>query len=106
VSDELRVAVPPDLVEAIARLAADLVLAELEPPTEAAPWLTVADYAREHRTTPEAVRARIRRGALEARKPPGAREWLIPNSAQAGGHGARLAAHSKSAPAPQQRSGA
>jgi hypothetical protein len=53
---------------------------------EPAPFLTVAEYAQMHHTTPAAVRARIRRGALEAIRPPGGREYLIPNGEQAGGH--------------------
>lgn len=51
--------------------------------TEAPPFLTVAQYAELHHATPAAVRARIRRGALEAIRPPGGREYLIPND---GGH--------------------
>jgi hypothetical protein len=44
-----------------------------------APYLTVAEYAELHRATPAAVRARIRRGSLDAFKPPGSDEYLIPN---------------------------
>jgi hypothetical protein len=41
-------------------------------------YLTTAEYARRHKTTPEAVGARIRRGTLHAIRPPGSRGWLIP----------------------------
>jgi len=43
------------------------------------PNLTVAQYAERHHATPAAIRARIRRGALNAIRPPGGREYLIPN---------------------------
>jgi hypothetical protein len=46
-------------------------------------YLTTAEYAELHRTTPGAVLARIHRGTLQAIRPPGAREWLIPHSADA-----------------------
>jgi len=52
------------------------------------PFLTVAQYAQLHQTTPAAVRARIRRGVLEAIRPHGGREYLIPNDVDGhvGGH--------------------
>jgi hypothetical protein len=53
---------------------------------ESAPYLTVAQYAERHHATPAAVRARIRRGSLQAIRPPGGREYLIPNGEQVGGH--------------------
>lgn len=56
-------------------------------------YLTVKQYAERHHTTPAAVRARIRRGKLDAKVPPGGREYLLPNpdaTEQAGGHGATL----------------
>jgi hypothetical protein len=80
------------LAEALRPIVADLVAEELErrlPERESAgepPFLTVAEYAERHHATPAAVRARIRRGALEAIRPPGGREYLIPNGEQAGGH--------------------
>jgi hypothetical protein len=101
VSDPLADALADVLRPVVAELVAqefDRRAAEFEPPSEPAPWQTVAEYAREHRTTPEAVRARIRRRTLEARKPPGAREWLIPNDGQAGGHAAARLAGPKTMP--------
>jgi hypothetical protein len=54
---------------------------------ERASYLTVAQYAERHQATAAAIRARIRRGSLPAIRPPGGREYLIPNDAEAGGHG-------------------
>jgi hypothetical protein len=83
------------LVDVLRPIVVELVEEELErrgagrdhditPP----PFLTVAQYAERHQTTPAAVRARIRRGALKAIRPPGGREYLIPNDVDghAGGH--------------------
>jgi hypothetical protein len=84
------------LAEALRPIVAELVAEEFErarvthtrPAHEEPPFLTVAQYAERHHTTPAAVRARIRRGALQAIRPPGGREYLIPNeSEQPGGHG-------------------
>jgi hypothetical protein len=47
---------------------------------ELPPYETVAEYAKRHRSTPAAVRARIRRRNLHAIRPPGSREYLIPTS--------------------------
>jgi hypothetical protein len=47
-----------------------------------AAYLTVTEYADRHRSTPAAVRARIRRQSLHAVRPPGSREYLIPNDTQ------------------------
>ena len=84
------------LVEALRPIVAELVAEEVErrsnlhsrPTDEEPPYLTVAQYAERHHTTPAAVRARIRRGKLaEAFKPPGAHEYLIPRTGQQpGGH--------------------
>lgn len=89
-TDELRI---DALREVFRPLVAELVAEEVErwlaervPAEEEPPFLTVAQYAGRHHTTPDAVRARIRRGRLGAIRPPGAREWLIPNE-QPGGHG-------------------
>jgi hypothetical protein len=69
-------------------LVAELVEQELElrernrhHDQEARPFLSVAQYAYLHHATPAAVRARIRRGQLDAIRPPGGREYLIPNDA-------------------------
>jgi hypothetical protein len=82
------------LAEVLRPVVAELVGEEIErqlaerDPDDSAPFLTVAQYAQLHHTTPEAVRARIRRGRLQAIRPPGGREYLIPNDvdAQPGGH--------------------
>jgi hypothetical protein len=41
-------------------------------------YLTTGEYAERFKTTADAVGARIRRGTLDAIRPPGSREWLIP----------------------------
>lgn len=41
-------------------------------------YLTTIEYANRYKTTPGAVLARIHRGTLHAIRPPGSREWLIP----------------------------
>jgi hypothetical protein len=74
------------LADALRPLVAELVAEEVERQlggraSESPPFLTVAEYARVHHATPAAVRARIRRGSLEAIRPPGGREYLIPNGA-------------------------
>jgi hypothetical protein len=80
------------LREALRPIVAELVEEEVErrladhAPSEEPPYLTVAQYAERHHTTPAAVRARIRRRKLDAVVPPGGREYLIPNE-QPGGHG-------------------
>jgi hypothetical protein len=51
---------------------------------EQPPYLTVAQYAERHHATAAAVRARIRRGSLDAIRPPGGREYLIPNDLETG----------------------
>jgi hypothetical protein len=79
------------LAQALHSLVAELVREELkrrvpqrEPVTDEPPYLTVAQYAERHQTTPAAVWARIRRGALKAIRPPGGREYLISNDGRAG----------------------
>ena len=71
-SDELRVAIPPDLLEAIARRAADLVRDDLRAPE----WLTLDEAAERYRTTAGALRWRAQHGRL-----PGAvkdeSRWLV-----------------------------
>jgi hypothetical protein len=84
------------LADALRPIVAELVAEQLErarpehPDADdgPAPFLTVAQYAQLHQTTPAAVRARIRRGALEAIRPPGGREYLIQNDVDVhpGGH--------------------
>jgi hypothetical protein len=80
------------LREALRPLVAELVAEEVERrlpervPDEEPPYLTVKQYAERHHTTPAAVRARIRRGKLAAKPPPGGREYLIPNE-RAGANG-------------------
>jgi hypothetical protein len=80
------------LADVLRPIVAELVAEELERrgadhdhDPDPAPFLTVAQYAELHHATPAAVRARIRRGSLEAIRTPGGREYLIPNSGQAGG---------------------
>jgi excisionase family DNA binding protein len=83
------------LREALRPLVAELVAEEVErvrdtytrPTDEEPPYLTVAEYAKRQRTSTAAVRARIRRGKLEAIRPPGGREYLIPNDHQAARNG-------------------
>jgi hypothetical protein len=101
------------LKDALRPIVAELVTEELaRAPAVHAPhadeepsYETPTQYAERLRTTPAAVRARIRRGKLpEAFRPPGAREWLTPNGSEAG----RQAQFDRQqrAPAPQQRPGA
>jgi hypothetical protein len=79
------------LLEALRPLVVELVRQELEQheldrlSREPAPYLTVTEYAERHRSTPAAVRARIRRHTLQAIRPPGSREYLIPNDEQPDG---------------------
>lgn len=83
------------LIEVLRPLVADLVAQEVAKQLADAgtaadgpsPYLlTVAQYADRHQATPEAVRARIRRGRLAAIRPPGSREYLIPADDHPGGH--------------------
>lgn len=76
----LRLTLTSEAVEELVDLVAERVLARLAEEERAASpeYLTTAEYARLHRTTPEAVLARIRRGTLHAIRPPGSRPWLIP----------------------------
>jgi hypothetical protein len=69
---ELRVAVPPELVEAIARRAAELVRVDLEPPE----WLTLDEAAGRYRTTAGALRWRAQNGRLPGAVKDGGR-WLV-----------------------------
>jgi hypothetical protein len=92
------------LAEALRPIVAELVAEELERrevdrdhEDDPRPFLTVAQYAELHQATPAAVRARIRRGQLEAIRPPGGREYLIPAT--------KISAHAK-APATPKRPGA
>jgi hypothetical protein len=57
---EVRVAVPDDLVEVIARRAAELVREELKQPE----WLTFEQAASRYQTTPAALRWRAQHGRL------------------------------------------
>ena len=111
-SDRSPVELSEALADVLRPIVAELVAEEVErqlatqarPAEEEPPYLTVAQYAERHQATPAAVRARIRRGALEAILPPGGREYLIPN-----GSGAETQAHfprQQRAPATQQRPGA
>jgi hypothetical protein len=100
------------LVDALRPVVAKLVAAELderqrerEAQDDDPPYWTVAQYAERVQTTPAAVRARIRRRALDAFKPPGGREWLIPNDDRQGVAGATMPS-AKSAPATLTRPGA
>jgi hypothetical protein len=79
------------LAGALRPIVAELVREELERHEldrrnrEPPPYLTVAEYAERHRSTPAAVRARIRRRTLHAIQPPGGREYLIPNDEHSDG---------------------
>lgn len=72
------------LLDALRPLVAELVAEELalreryDDDATQAEYLTTAEYAARFKTTPGAVLARIHRGTLDAIRPPGAREWLIP----------------------------
>lgn len=68
----MRVEVPDELVEAIARRAADLVLAELDAPA----WLTLEQAAAHLQTTAGALRWRAQHGRLSGAVKDGAR-WLV-----------------------------
>jgi hypothetical protein len=72
VTDRLLVEVPDELVEEIARRAADLVLAELESPE----WLTLEEAAGRYRTTAGALRWRAQQGRLPGAVKDGGR-WLV-----------------------------
>jgi hypothetical protein len=108
VSERLAFELPDELVDVVAERAAEKVLAKLRDlehaQQAAAPYLTVEQYARKHHATPAAVRARIRRGTLHGLKPPGAREWLIPNGVDRAA--ATVSRAQTSAPATNERPGA
>lgn len=72
-SDELRIAVPADLMEEIVRRAAELVREELEQFPE---WLTIDEAAERYRTTPGALRWRAQNGRLPGAVKDGGR-WLV-----------------------------
>jgi len=65
--------VPAELVELIARRAADLVLAQIR---EEPLWLTLEEAAERYRTTPGALRKRAQRGQLPGAVRDGGR-WLV-----------------------------
>jgi hypothetical protein len=69
---ELRVAVPDELVETIARRAAELVREDLAPPH----WLTLEEAAEHWRTTAGALRWRAQHGRLPGAVKDGGR-WLV-----------------------------
>jgi hypothetical protein len=108
------------LVDALRPIVRELVAEELQRhrldvdhdhDAEPAPYLTVAEYAERHRSTPAAVRARIRRRSLHAIRPPGSREYLIPNEERPGGHDGHPEGHAtigdpEGAPATRKRPGA
>jgi hypothetical protein len=73
VSDELRVAVSDDFVEAIARRAAELVRAEID---ERPDWLTLEEAADVYRTSADTLRARARSDRLPGAVKDGGR-WLV-----------------------------
>lgn len=77
--DAFRDVLRPVVAELVAEEVGRVLDAQPRPADEEPPYLTVAQYAERHQATPAAVRARIRRGNLEAIKPPGGREYLIPN---------------------------
>jgi hypothetical protein len=119
VSDRPEATLLTAMIDVLRPVVAELVAVEVErqvaervPPDE--PWVTASQYAQRHQTTAAAVRARCRRRTLPgAWKPPGSREWLIPNDGKQGVIAATMpsargvtAVTPKSAPATQQRPGA
>jgi hypothetical protein len=91
VSDELRVSVPPELVEEIAARAAELVRAELEPPQ----WLTLEEAAERYRTTAGALRWRAQHDRLPSAVKDGGRWLLNARELDEALTGARVPAQSK-----------
>jgi hypothetical protein len=97
------------LAEALRPLVAELVAEEVERALDAhaphadeeRPYETVKQYAARHQTTPAAVRARIRRGSLDAIQPPGAREYLIPAGSPNGSEPGKQAQLSPTAKSPR-----
>jgi hypothetical protein len=75
--DGIREVLRPVVVDVV-REEVDQALAERRDKREEIQYLTTTEYARLHRTTAGAVLARIHRSTLNAIRPPGAREWLIP----------------------------
>ena len=79
----LHIELPPEVLEAIATRAADLVLQQLQAseseradgPDE---WMTTAEAAAYRRLTPAALRARVRRGTVTAYDDNG--RWLFRRS--------------------------
>lgn len=71
-SDDLALEVPGTLVEAIARRAADLILAETREPR----WRTLDEAAEHLRTTPGALRWRAQNNRLPGAVKDGGR-WLV-----------------------------
>jgi hypothetical protein len=72
VTYEIRVQVPDELVDEIARRAAELVRAELAAPE----WLTLAEAADRYRATAGALRWRAQHGRLPGAVKDGSR-WLV-----------------------------
>jgi hypothetical protein len=60
---DLALKIPESVIEVIARLAADIVLAESQQPE----WLTLAEAGVRLGCSPDAVRMRVKRGRLQAR---------------------------------------
>jgi hypothetical protein len=84
---KLQLTLSGEAIDEIVELVAERVLERLHDEDDRGEleYLTTAEYAQLHRTTAGAVLARIHRGTLHAIRPPGAREWLIPHSADADG---------------------
>jgi Helix-turn-helix domain len=73
VSDDFRIAVPEDFVEAVARRAVELVRSELD---DAPDWLTLDEAADVYRTSAGALRWRAQNGKLPGAVKDGGR-WLV-----------------------------
>jgi hypothetical protein len=74
--ERLRLALAPDLVDAVEELVAELVRAELERDRSERSWLTLEQAADRDQTSPGALRKRAQRGMLPGAVRDGSR-WLV-----------------------------